>query len=146
METRVLDEGDDPAAIAARADTAALGMAGGDARLRALGFALRPPEPLALRVNGESLSAAILLVANNEYRLDALFIGERERLDEGVLALYVTERLLPWRWTTRTEVSFEIDAGSRSVQAAVDGEPVELESPLDVRIEPLGLRLLQPHG
>ena len=110
------------------------------------GFALRPPEPLALRVNGESLSAAILLVANNEYHLDALSIGERERLDEGVLALYVTERLLPWRWTTRTEVSFEIDAGSRSVQAAVDGEPVELESPLDVRIEPLTLRLLQPRG
>jgi hypothetical protein len=37
-----------------------------------------------------------------------------------------------------------IELGANRVRAAIDGEPVELDSPLKVRIEPRRLRLLLP--
>lgn len=113
------------------------------ARLRAFGIGLRRPAPLELRVNGEPLQAAILFVANNEYRLDILSVGVREQLDEGVLVAYATKRLLPWSWTSRRGPRFELEAAA-PLRAAIDGEPVELDASVDLRIEPLGLRLLQP--
>src|SRR4051812_43612374 len=114
------------------------------ARLRALGIALGRPEALELRVNGERRRAAILLVANNQYDLDILSVGERKRLDEGALLVYTTERLLPWRWTARRGTRFKIESASDRLPAAIDGEPAELPTPLEVRIQPLRLRLLQP--
>jgi hypothetical protein len=86
----------------------------------------------------------VLLVANNAYRLDLLSIGERERLEEGALHLYVTERVFPWHWQEQTGSRFEIEVESSPVPAAIDGEPAELESPIEARIEPGALRLLEP--
>jgi diacylglycerol kinase family enzyme len=52
--------------------------------------------------------------------------------------------VLPWAWEARSGERFEIEVDPSPVQAAIDGEPVELSSPLDVRIEPRALRLLEP--
>lgn len=113
------------------------------ARLRAYRIMLQRPGPLDLRINGEHVRAAALVVANNEYRLDVLSLGERDRLDDGVLVAYAAERLLPLRWSERRGAQFTIDAGE-TMHAAIDGEPAELEAPVEIRIEPLRLRLLQP--
>ena len=92
------------------------------------------------------LRIAVLLVSNNAVSLDYLSLGERERVDEGALHLYFTERLFPWRWQERSCESFTIDAAAGTVAAAIDGEPAELELPVVARIEPLALRLLQPQA
>ena len=60
----------------------------GFARIRALGILLRHPRPLHLTVDEEPVTARILLVANNAYRLGSLTPAERERLDDGQLHLY----------------------------------------------------------
>ena len=114
------------------------------ARLRSLAFALRRPHPVRVGFEGRMQTAAVLLVANNEYRLDLFSLGERNRIDGGSLHLYVVERVLSWAWEERSAERFEIEVDPSPVQAAIDGEPVELSSPLDVRIEPRALRLLEP--
>ena len=84
-----------------------------------------------------------MLVANNEY-VDALTsLGERKRLDGGVLALYAARGLRRLHWTERTAQRFRIEAG-HPMHAAVDGEPAVLESPLELRVDPRALRLLVP--
>ena len=92
-------------------------------------------------------TAAVLLVANNDRIVFNLFsLGERDRLDGGSLHLYVVERVLSCRdWEERSAERFEIEVDPAArLQAAIDGEPVALSSPLDVRIEPRALRLLEP--
>jgi len=114
------------------------------ARLRALGIALRRPRPVRARIGGEWRRAAVLLVANNAYRLDPFSVGERERLDQGRLHLYVAQRAFPIRWDETAATRFELEVEPSPVEAAIDGEPARLTSPIELRIEPLGLRLLQP--
>jgi diacylglycerol kinase family enzyme len=116
------------------------------ARLRALGLLLRRPGPVGFTVDGDAVAARILLVANNHYSLDLFSLGERERLDEGLLHLYAAEGLLPHTWEERAGERFVIDTRAHKVRAAIDGEPEQLETPLDFRIDPLALRVLLPRG
>lgn len=113
------------------------------AAARALALAVRAA-PLRAKLDGRSLPARIILVANNHYRLDVFSLGERERLDEGLLHLYAAEGLLPGTWHERTGERFTLDVGAHRVEAAIDGEPVTLETPIEFRIEPRALRLLLP--
>ncbi|HEV2901901.1 MAG TPA: diacylglycerol kinase family protein, partial [Gaiellaceae bacterium] len=55
------------------------------ARLRALLLTLTTREPLGLTIDGEPVEASVALVSNNDYMLEVLSLGERERLDEGQL-------------------------------------------------------------
>jgi diacylglycerol kinase family enzyme len=87
-----------------------------------------------------------VLVANNAYTFDVLSIGERERLDEGRLHLYVPHGLRRVTWEERSGTELTIDVDRHRVRAAIDGEPVELETPLEFRVEPGALRLLVPRG
>ena len=86
----------------------------------------------------------MLLVSNNEYKLDLLSIGERERLDEGLLYLYAGSGILRASWTERSGERFTVDARAGSLHAAIDGEPARLETPLEFEIEPGALRVLVP--
>ena len=113
------------------------------AALQALLVALRAA-PLRASLDGRPLPARVVLVANNHYRLDLFSIGERERLDEGLLHLYAAEGLLPETWHERTAERLVIDVAAHRIAAAIDGEPAELETPLEFRIEPRALRLLLP--
>lgn len=114
------------------------------AGLRAIWLSLRRRRGVWAEVDGEPVLARILLVANNAYELSLFSIGERERLDEGRLHLYTAKGVLPRTWEERSGERFELDAPSGTVQAAVDGEPVELETPLELAVEPRALRVLLP--
>ena len=116
------------------------------ARLRALGLFVQHPGSLGVTVDGRPAHARIVLVANNAYKLELLSIGERDRLDEGKLYLYVTHGWLPRTWEEQRGQTFTVDAKAGRLQAAVDGEPGELETPLRFEIEPGALRVLLPPG
>jgi diacylglycerol kinase family enzyme len=114
------------------------------ARLRALGMLMRAPRPLGFTVDGDPVAARVLLVANNHYSLELFSLGERDRLDEGLLHLYAAEGVLPTAWEERTGERFTLDTRSHRARAAIDGEPDELETPLEFRIDPQALRVLLP--
>ena len=114
------------------------------ARARALLIALRHLSTRGLSVDGEPIECRILLVSNNDYALDLLSIGERERLDEGLLHLYAGSGILRARWTERAGERFTVDARGGSLRAAIDGEPARLRTPLEFQVEPGALRVLVP--
>jgi diacylglycerol kinase family enzyme len=116
------------------------------ARLRALGVALSHRDVDRFTVDGEPVEALVLLVSSNAYDLSMLSLGERRRLDEGALHVYVSQRLLRPRWDERGRSSLVVDAGSGRVRAAVDGEPELLETPIAFSIEAGALRVLVPRG
>jgi diacylglycerol kinase family enzyme len=103
------------------------------------------PGVLPLSVDGEALVARALLVASNAYSLNLFSLGERERLDEGLLHLYAAAGLLPTSWEEpRSGAGFTVDSPHSPVRAAIDGEPAELETPLEFTIDPGALRVLLP--
>jgi diacylglycerol kinase family enzyme len=114
------------------------------ARARALLLALSHRHRTRFEVDGRTVTARVVLVANNAYELDLFNVGARRRIDEGLLHLYAAEQLMPSTWEEHSGTSFTIDVPGHRVPAAVDGEPVELETPLDFRIEPGALRVLLP--
>jgi diacylglycerol kinase family enzyme len=116
------------------------------AGLRALWLSLRRRPGIWATIDGEPVKARIVLVANNAYELSLFSIGERERLDEGRLHLYAAKGWLPSAWDERSGERFAIDARAGKLQAAVDGEPVELETPLELSVEPGALRVLVPRA
>ncbi len=114
------------------------------AGLRAIWLSLRRRRGVWATVDGEPVQARVLLVANNAYELSLFSIGLRDRLDERRLYLYRARGVLPRTWEEESGERFTLDAPSRRVRAAVDGEPVELETPLELAIEPGALRVLLP--
>jgi diacylglycerol kinase family enzyme len=117
------------------------------AQLKALGLLLRHPSGLGVTVDGRNVHARVVVVSNNRYSLDVFSVGERERLDEGALHLYVAHGWLPRTWQERAGTAFTVDARAGSLRAAIDGEPDHLATPLRFEIEPAALRVLLPeHG
>jgi diacylglycerol kinase family enzyme len=113
------------------------------ARLRALLALARNPRPIGITVDGEPVKARVVLVASNAYTLQPFSLGERDRLDEGCLHLYVPAGLVRRHWRDRTAERFELGALG-PLRAAVDGEPDVLEPPISFRVEPRALRVLVP--
>jgi diacylglycerol kinase family enzyme len=132
----------------------------------ALGRARRPLA-VSFEIEGrrEEHFALAVLVGNNDYRMTSLAdLAERERLDEGRLHVYVIEgvdrrRLLALLgqavlgrlaeaegWLERAAPAFRIVHARQRVRAALDGDPVVLESPLEFEIRPRALRVLVPPG
>ena len=114
------------------------------ARLRALAILLTQRKPLGLSLDGETTAARILLVANNAYTLSPLSIGERERLDEGLLYVYCASAWWPRSWTEDTAERLTVGAAPKRLRVAVDGEPEALETPLEIAIDAQALRVLVP--
>jgi diacylglycerol kinase family enzyme len=114
------------------------------ARLRALALTAWNREPLGLTIDGEPVDAQLAVVSNNDYTFEPLSLGERERLDEGQLHLYVARGWRLATWEERAATSVTIDAARHRVRAAVDGEPAVFETPLEFEIDPLALRVLVP--
>jgi diacylglycerol kinase family enzyme len=115
------------------------------ARLRALAVSVgehRRTERFV--VDGAEVRASVVLVANNDYRLDVFSLGARERLDEGALHVYAARGLRRLRWTETRAEQVTIETRTSPARAAVDGEPALLSSPLRLRVEPGALRLLLP--
>ncbi len=115
------------------------------ARLRALVLTLRDRgRQQRFTIDGDVVRARLVLVSNNDYTLDLFSLGERERLDEGKLHLYIPHGFRRITWEERSCTQLEIGAPQPRLRTAIDGEPVELETPLSFRIEPLALRVLVP--
>jgi len=114
------------------------------ARLRALGLLVRRPGPLGVTIDDRPVEARVILVSNNRYELEPFSVGERERLDEGALHVYVAHGWLRGTWEEQSGERFTIDARAGRLTAAVDGEPEELDTPLRFEIRPQALRVLLP--
>jgi diacylglycerol kinase family enzyme len=114
------------------------------ARARSWLILLTHREPLGIRIDGRPTDTRLVLVANNSYELELPTLGARNRLDGGVLYLYVLDGPTSGKPGRR----FEIDAESGRLEAAIDGEPEILETPVEFRIEMRALRVLvpQPRG
>ena len=115
------------------------------ARLRALLRTLRHPYRLRLLITGEPVAARVVLVANNAYDVKLFNLGARQNLTDGRLHLYSARGLFPTAWDERVGERFELD-GPPVLRAAVDGEPVQLKTPVEFRSEPRALRVLVPPG
>ncbi len=129
----------------------------------------RQSEPFDLQFTApdgtEVDDAFLVMVSNNPYVLGpSLDLSRRRRLDSGRLGVFaVTARSGAaaadavahvlfgggtatghvYRFTTDV---LEVRSRAGTAAAGVDGEPVDLPTPLRFRIEPLGLRLLVPRG
>jgi diacylglycerol kinase family enzyme len=114
------------------------------ARVRALWMTARDRHGLRASVDGRKVEARVIFVGNNAYELDVFNVGERERLDGGVLHLYTLEGWLPSAWNDSKGETFTVETAEPKVDAAIDGEPVELESPLRFEVRPRALRVLLP--
>jgi diacylglycerol kinase family enzyme len=114
------------------------------ARARAIVQTARRRHHLRPRVNGDELEARVLLVGNNRYAVDLFTLGERERLDGGELQLWAAAGWLPHRWEERVATRFTIELPASRVKAAIDGEPVTLQTPLELESLPGALRVLVP--
>jgi diacylglycerol kinase family enzyme len=110
------------------------------ARVRAWLILLSHREPLGITIDGKPEETRLVLVANNAYVLEPPSLGARELLDEGLLYLYVVSDGVEERKGER----FVVDASAGRAEAAVDGEPDVLETPIEFRIEPRALRVLVP--
>jgi diacylglycerol kinase family enzyme len=109
------------------------------ARMRAWASLLTHRHPLGITIDGEPVETRIVLVANNAYGIDFPTVGARERLDEGKLHLYVPG-------DERVGDRFVVAAAAGTLQAAVDGEPDVLQTPIEFQVEPRALRVLVPQG
>ena len=114
------------------------------AQLRALLLLARDRNSVRLTVNGTPVEAQLAVVANNHYTLELFSVGERERLDDGRLHLYLAAGWRPREWEERACEQLTIDAGTHRLKAAVDGEPAVLDTPLDFTIEAGALRVRVP--
>ncbi|MDX2090105.1 MAG: diacylglycerol kinase family protein [Kofleriaceae bacterium] len=103
-----------------------------------------------------------VFVGNNSYRVDALRLGARERLDQGELSLYMvrsTSRLkMFWLMVRailqrlRAVQDFEfhqvgeltIRSGKHRLHVALDGEVMPMAPPLSYRIRPHALAVILP--
>src|SRR5947208_11642698 len=79
-------------------------------RLRALVRRVVRGGHVRLRIDGEPVTARIVVVGNNVYRLHPLQVGSRARLDGGILHLGIARGLLPRSWEERRGARFTIEA------------------------------------
>jgi diacylglycerol kinase family enzyme len=104
----------------------------------------------------------VILIGNNPHEIDGPRLGTRATLDAGVLSLLITHRTGPWgviaqfaraaRGTLRgsrdmdviTARRIEVRTSHRHVHAAVDGEVVDMTSPLVCTVRCGALRVLAP--
>jgi diacylglycerol kinase family enzyme len=112
------------------------------ARVRAWTMLITHRDSLGITLDGAPVEARLVLLANNAYDLELPSIGSRDRLDEGQLHLYVVRGGVE----ERSGTGFVVDASDGRIEAAVDGEPGVLETPIEFRIKPAALRVLVPPG
>ena len=124
-------------------------------------FDLQFTEPSGNEVDG----AFLIQVSNNPYVLGAtLDASQRRRLDTGTLGVVAVtgttgrdaaavmtlsalgQRRRSDNWHEFTTDRFEVRSRSGKAYAGIDGEALELDTPLEFRIHPLGLRLLVTEG
>jgi diacylglycerol kinase family enzyme len=117
-----------------------------------------------LKVENEARDyrAALVFIGNNRYVMEGFDIGGRERLDCGVLSIYITQRAgrrgliglalraLAGRlhqaddFEALTTDAAEISTRRSHLHVATDGEVTLLETPLRYRVRPRDLHVIVP--
>lgn len=117
-----------------------------------------------LNVDGRELfhRTPFVFIGNNEYRMQGLGIGARERMDGGLLSLYLTQRTGRWGllrlalhalagrlhqahdFHSLCTDSFRIDTKDDHLRVATDGEVRLMRPPLHYRVHPRALRVIVP--
>lgn len=130
--------------------------------------ALRRFPFLSMRVTADGQRLArrtpFVFIGNNAYTMQGLAIGERERLDGGILSLYVAQkptRLGLLRFAVDAlfgklgderdfdivhAAAMEIDTRRRMLRVSTDGEVTLMRPPLRYRVRPGALRVIAPQG
>ena len=128
-------------------------------------FQIAPMVHVKLETNGQHvhLKTPLLFVGNNRYRLELPKVGSRDRLDEGILSLYVATAHTRWgmlkllfratfgrlRQSRDLESMYSddlwIESRRRRLHVALDGEVLRLAPPLHYQIWPAALRVFVPH-
>ncbi len=103
-----------------------------------------------------------VFLGNNEYRMEGFAIGERDRLDDGLLSLYIAQRpgrarlfqlaihalfgklrqARDFRVFRATEIV--VESKHRRLRVATDGEVTLMTPPLRYRVRPASLRVVRP--
>ena len=117
-----------------------------------------------LRIAGELVdrTTPFVFIGNNEYEMESFNIGLRERLDRGVLSVYITNRIGRLRLLglavrafvgrLRDDKDFlalssnevKIQTRRKRLRVAFDGEIEVMETPLQYRIRQRALRVIVP--
>jgi diacylglycerol kinase family enzyme len=119
---------------------------------------------MRLTVNGDTLArrTPFVFIGNNRYTMQGLSIGERDRLDDGLLSLYVAQH--PTRFgllrfaldavrgklgserdfDVLEAAEFEVDTHRHRLRVATDGEVTVMAPPLRYRVRPGALTVLVP--
>jgi diacylglycerol kinase family enzyme len=143
-----------------------LGLGKWPALARATWLALRDPYSFnaIVCVDGKDLQrrTPFIFVGNNSYVLEGFGIGQRARLDAGVLSLYVLRskstmgllwlgfRALLGIGSQRRDfdsleaTEFHVESQHPNIEVATDGELADLPTPVRYRIRPGALRVLAP--
>ena len=108
------------------------------------------------------LKTPLIFVGNNRYRLDLLNVGARDRLDEGVLSLYVARAQSRWGMLKlilngalgrlQQDRDFEtlyprevwLETRRTRLHVAADGEVMRMNAPLHYKIMPQALTVFVP--
>jgi diacylglycerol kinase family enzyme len=121
---------------------------------------------LAVRIKAGGIEAVLrtpqVFIGNNRYATDGWDVGERPRMDQGVLSVYVVRcgsRVGLWMvalrallvrlrqardFDMREAPELVIESRRVRLQVALDGELATLATPLRYRIRPRALRLMAP--
>jgi diacylglycerol kinase family enzyme len=119
---------------------------------------------MRLTVKGETLArrTPFVFIGNNRYTMQGLAIGERDRLDDGLLSLYVAQKptrlgLLRFAFDALRgklgserdfdvleAASFQIETHRQRLHVATDGEVTVMNPPLRYRVRPGALTVLVP--
>jgi YegS/Rv2252/BmrU family lipid kinase len=116
--------------------------------------------------NGQTIKVKtpFIFIGNNEYQMDLLKLGTREKLDEGLLDLYfpnTTSWFSMIRFGAATlfkklkqvrdfniikakEVTISLRKKRKLIEVALDGEVFHLKSPLFYKIHPKALKIIVP--
>lgn len=119
---------------------------------------------LGLELDGQALRcrSPFVFVGNNDYVMEGFHIGQRASVRDGRLSVYTTRRTGRWPLLTlamralfgrlRQADDFScahaqrvrVDSSRRRLLVATDGEVTALETPLEFRVRPGGLRVMLP--
>lgn len=106
----------------------------------------------------QRISTTFIFVGNNDYRIDAQGLSNRDYLDNGQLVLYAHPGKSRWRliwnglqtlvglsghlnWVKFSGQSIKISGPGASMDVSVDGEIHSLTMPLEYQIHPRGLEV-----
>jgi YegS/Rv2252/BmrU family lipid kinase len=127
-------------------------------------FRRYPLLDVRLRVNDEllDLTTPFVFVGNNEYAMDSFNIGARDRLNKGVLSIYITHRTSRLKLITlalravigglRNDKDFlelrsnevKIQTAHKRLRVAFDGEIEVMKPPLEYQVRSRALRVIVP--